>query len=102
MEFWEDAIEDVLIDFDEDRLEEGRSPSLSIDVEVGTETYTKQLSLVKWICLFLLFWTAQFQISDNALEIMLRFFNTLFTVCQQYAPWFGGVVLFMPTSVYLL
>ena len=104
MEFWEDAIEDVLIDFDEDNLEAGRSPSLSVDaeVEVRTETYAKQLSFVKWICLFLMFWTAQFQISDNALETMLQFFNILFTVCQRYAPWFGGVVLLMPTSVYLL
>ena len=95
IEFWEDAIKDVIIDFDEDT-------SLSIDAEDMESTYLNQLSLVKWISLFLLFWTAQFQISDNALEIMLRFFNTLFTVSQRYAPWFGGVLMFLPTSVYFL
>ena len=99
IEFWEDAIEDVIIDFDEDAE---LAASLSIDAEDMERTYLNQLSLVKWICLFLLFWTAQFQISDNALELMLRFFNTLFTVYQLYAPWFGGVVMFLPTSVYFL
>lgn len=99
IEFWEDAIEDMIIDFDEDAE---LAASLSIDAEDVERTYLNQLSLVKWICLFLLFWTAQFQISDNALELMLRFFNTLFTVCQRYSSWFGGVVMFLPTSVYFL
>ena len=100
IEFWEDAIEEVLTDFDE----AGPSvSSTSIDAEVSVEEkYAKQLCIVKWICLFLLFWTAQFQISDNALDLMLRFFNTLFTICQRYSPWIGGIVMFMPTSVYLL
>ena len=99
IEFWEDAIEDVIIDFDEDAEP---AASLSIDAEDMEMTYLNQRSLVKWICLFLLFWTARFQISDNALELMLRFLNILFTVCQHYAPWFGGVVMFLPTSVYFL
>lgn len=99
IEFWEDAIEDIIVDFEEDAEP---AASLSIDAEDMDRTYLNQRSLVKWICLFLLFWTAQFQMSDNALELMLRFFNTLFTVCQRYAPWFGGVVMFLPTSVYFL
>ena len=99
IEFWKDAIEDVIIDFEEDAEP---AASLSSDAEDMERTYLNQLSLVKWICLFLLFWTARFQISDNALELMLRFFNTLFTVCQRYAPWFGGVVMFLPTSIYFL
>lgn len=101
-EFWEDALEDVINDFNDDDFDAGPSSSLSVDAEHREGRYATQLSLVKWICLFLLFWTAQFQISDSALELMLKFFNTLFAVCQRHAPWFGGVAMFLPTSVYFL
>ena len=76
IEFWEDAVEEVLTDFDE----AGPSASsTSIDAEVSAEEkYAKQLCIVKWICLFLLFSTAQFQISDNALDLLLGFFNTVY------------------------
>lgn len=102
IEFWEDAIEDVITDFNEDDADAGPSASLSVDAEDMEWRFAHQISLVKWICIFLLFWTAQFQISDSALELMLRFFNTLFSVCQHYAPWFGGVVMFLPTSLYFV
>ena len=102
LEFWEDAIEDVVTDFNDEDLDGGR-PATSLSVEAEDEgRFSIQLALVKWICLFLLFWIAQFQISDSALELMLRFLNTLFTVCQRHAAWFGGVVMFLPTSVYLI
>lgn len=102
LEFWEDAIEDVVTDFNDEDLDRGR-PATSLSVEAEDEgRFSLQLALVKWICLLLLFWIAQFQISDSALELVLRFLNTLFTVCQRHAPWFGGVVMFLPTSVYFI
>ena len=102
LEFWEDAIEDVVTDFNDEDLDGGR-PATSLSVEEEDEgRFSLQLALVKWICLFLLFWIAQFQISDNVLELVLRFLNTLFAVCQRHAPWFGGVVMFLPTSVYFI
>lgn len=91
-----------MTDFNDEDLDGGR-PATSLSVEEEDEgRFSLQLALVKWICLFLLFWIAQFQISDNVLELVLRFLNTLFAVCQRHAPWFGGVVMFLPTSVYFI
>lgn len=76
--------------------------SLSVDADDVEGRYATQPCLVKWICLFVLFWTSHFKIFNNGLELVLKFFNTLFTVCQRYAPWFGGVVMLLPTSIYFL
>lgn len=100
VEFWEDALDDVLADVNEDNPDDSRR--LSIDVDVNANAYVKQFALVKWVCLFLLFWTAHFHVSDNAVALMLQFIHVLFTVIVRYVPWFAPVVLLLPTSVYLL
>ena len=99
IEFVEDLFEDVRSDFNED---DPVDISLYIDADDNPHINAKRLALVKWVCLFLLFWTAHFYLSDNAVDLMLKFLHALFSVMGCYSPWFGPVVILFPTLIYLL
>lgn len=97
IEFVEDLFEDVRLDFNEDDLVD---ISLYIDVDDNFYINVKWFVLVKWVCLFLLFWIVYFYLFDNVVDLMLKFLYVLFFVMGCYFLWFGLVVILFLILIY--
>lgn len=59
------------------------------------------MSIARWICLFLALWQYHFNITDGALECLLKFIHGLLTILVQQCGLSDVILLAFPSSLYL-
>ena len=59
-------------------------------------------ALLKWLCIFIAVWQYYFNLSDNSIEILLKFMKAFMTVLSEQCNVLKDFALSMPASLYTL
>lgn len=60
-----------------------------------------KLFLLQWLCIFIALWQSYFNISDSAIEMLIKFLKAFLTVLSEHFDVVTGIAVLMPSSLYM-
>ena len=93
-----------LYDQDDDLMDDSDMEDLIANFEPENNVPTEQRNkpkIITWLCLFLAFWQFTFGITDSALEVIIKFLYTFFSIICENSVSLQTLFAAMPASLYL-